>query len=302
MRRQVTTDGAIAVLASAQAGVVSRSQLLLLGLSPRAISWRVRVGRLHSIHRGVYSVGHRVLGVEGRWMAAVLVCGADAVLSHASAAAAWDLRPAAAAIDVTVPLRCRVRRPGIRSHRSGTLTADLVTAHRGIPVTTPARTLLDLAAIGVRGRPLERLLDRAELLRLVDFADVRAALDRHPGRPGAAALGALLSRYAAGSTVTRSELEERFLGLCDRYALPRPDVNRRIDGGIEVDFLWPGARLVVEVDGYAFHRSPTAFEEDRARDVALVLAGYRVLRFTWTQVTRRPAEVARALRRAKVVS
>jgi hypothetical protein len=131
---------------------------------------------------------------------------------------------------------------------------------------------------------------------------VRAALDRHPGRPGAAALGALLSRYAAGSTLTRSELEERFLGLCDRYALPRPDVNRRIDGGIEVDFLWPGARLVVEVDGYAFHRSPTAFEEDRARDVALVLAGYRVLRFTWTQVTRRPAEVARALRRAKVVS
>jgi hypothetical protein len=302
MRPQVTTDWAIAALASVQGGVISRSQLLVLGLSPTAIARRVQAGRLHPIHRGVYAVGHRVVSAEGRWTAAVLACGSEAVLSHASAAAAWEIRPTAGAIDVTVPLASRVRRPGIRTHRSGTLSPELVTTQRGIPITTPVRTVLDLAAIGVRGRRLEQVLDRAELLRLVDFADVAATVAAHPRRPGSSALDAVLSRYTAGSALTRSELEERFLALCDEFTVPRPNVNSRIEGGIEVDFVWPAARLVVEVDGYAFHRSPTAFEEDRARDVRLVLAGYRVLRFTWTQVTRHPAAVARALRRARVVS
>lgn len=301
MRREVETDWAIAALAGAQGGVISREQLLILGLSGAAIDHRVRAGRLHPVHRGVYAVGHRVVSAEGRWMAAVLACGGGAALSHESAAAAWEIRRAdAGSVHVTAAGHTgRRRRAGIHLHRTRSLPPVELTTHRGIAITTPARTLLDLAADGLRGRPLEQALDRAELLRL-DFADLRAALEAHPTRSGSPALRALLSRYTAGSTVTRSELEERFLALCDRYAVPRPNVNTCLEGGIEVDFVWPAARLVVEVDGYAFHRSPAAFEQDRARDVALVLTGYRVLRFTWTQVTRRPREVARALQRASV--
>jgi very-short-patch-repair endonuclease len=292
------TDLPIAALASAQHGVVARSQLLALGLSTDRINHRLMTGRLQSLHRGVYAVGHRVLTVEGQWMAAVLAGGNDAVLSHASAAAVWDLRPVGAgAIHVTVPGDPgRKRRAGIRMHRSATLRADDTTTRREIPITTPARTLIDLATM-LKGRPLEQALDRAEQLRLVDFADLAARIEARPGRPGSPALQAMLARYTAGSTFTRSELEERFLALCDRHRLPRPNVNTRIEGK-ECDFVWRDARLIVEVDGYAFHRSPSAFEDDRERDVVLSLAGWRVLRFTWSQVTRRPAWVARALRLA----
>ena len=292
------TDLAIAALASAQHGVVARSQLLTLGLSADRINHRLMTGRLQALHRGVYAVGHRVLTVEGRWMAAVLAGGDDAVLSHGSAAAAWDLRPVGTgAIHLTVPGDAgRRRRAGIRVHRCGTLEASDTTTHHEIPITAPARTLIDLAAT-LKGRPLEQALDRAEQLRLVDFADLAARVEARPGRPGSPALQAMLSRYSAGSTFTRSELEERFLALCDDHGLPRPETNTRIEG-IECDFAWWDARLVVEVDGYAYHRSPSAFEDDRERDVTLSLAGWQVLRFTWAQLTRRPAWVARAVRLA----
>jgi hypothetical protein len=286
------TDLPIAALASAQHGVVARSQLLTLGLGADRINHRVMTGRLLSVHRGVYAVGHRVLTIEGRWMAAVLATGTDAVLSHATAAAAWELRPAGAgAIHVTVPGDPgRKRRAGIRVHRSATLAPSDTTTHRGIPITTPARTLIDLAAT-LKGRPLEQALDRADQLCLIDFAD----LSPRPGRPGSPALQAVLSSYRP--TVTRSEMEERFLALCDDHGVPRPEANTRIEG-IEVDFVWRDARLIVEVDGYRYHRSPSAFEDDRERDVVLSLAGWRVLRFTWNQVTGRPAWVARAVRLA----
>jgi hypothetical protein len=219
-------------------------------------------------------------------MAAVLACGDGAVLSHDSAAAAWDVRPiGAGAIHVTVPgVAGRARRPGIRLHRSPTLAPDDTTTHRGIPITTPARTLIDLSRT-VKGRPLEHALDRAELLRLVDFADLRSR--RIP-----ASLQEQLDRV--GTTLTRSELEERFLGLCEDHGLPRPATNCVIEG-IEVDFAWRDRWLVVEVDGYAYHRSPSAFERDRERDVVLTLAGWRVLRFTWDQITTRAAWVAAAV-------
>jgi very-short-patch-repair endonuclease len=229
-------------------------------------------------------------------MAAVLAGGEDAVLSHASAAAAWDLRPVGAGrIHVTVPgWTGRAIRAGIRVHRSVALELHETTNHRGIPITTPIRTLMDLAAI-LKGRPLEQALDRAEQLRLVDFAELSHNLEARPTRPGSPSLQAMLSRYTAGVTFTRSELEERLLALCDDHGLPRPHVNIRIEG-MEVDFAWRDARLVVEVDGYAYHRSPRAFEDDRARDVALAVAGWTVLRFTWAQVTGRPGWVAEAIR------
>ena len=228
-------------------------------------------------------------------MAAVMAGGRDAVLSHASAAAAWELRPASgAAIHVTVPRSTgRERRAGIRVHRSTRLEPAETTTVRAIPVTGAVRTIIDLAA-KLEGRPLEHVLDLADQRRLVDFAELRRRLADHSGRPGSPSLQAVLSLYTAGSTVTRSEMEERFLGLCDSYGVRRPEVNTRIEGE-EVDFAWRDARLIVEVDGYAYHRSPSAFETDRERDVVLAVAGWQVLRFTWTQLTTRPAWVARAV-------
>jgi very-short-patch-repair endonuclease/predicted transcriptional regulator of viral defense system len=287
MRGENATDRQIAELAGAQHGVLSRRQLLALGLSDDAIDRRIAAGRLHRLHRGVFAVGHRVLRIEGRWMAAVLAGGANAVLSHASAAAAWELRPiGSGAIHVTIPSGTgRMRRARIRVHRSRTLTRHDTTVHRGIPITTPLRTIIDIAPT-LAQRPLEQVLNRAEQLRLIDFADLQQA--RSPSSQ------AVLSRYTAGTTPTRSELEERFLQLCEDHDLPRPETNTRING-IEVDFVWRDAKLIVEVDGYAHHRSPTAFERDRERDVVLTVAGWRVMRFTHAQVTRRPGWVAAAI-------
>ena len=299
MRGLRDIDHLVAALAGGQGGVVSRQQLFDLGLSADTVDRRVKAGRLHRLHRGVYAVGHRVVGAEGRWHAAVLAAGSGAVLSHASAAAAWDLRRhGARSIDVTVRPSGRRSRPGLTFHRCFALARDETTTRSGIPITTPARTVLDLSGAGLQGRPLEAVLDRAERIRLLDFAELQRLLRRYPGRPGTPSLQATLSHYTAGEIVTRSELEERFLALCDRFGLPRPNVNTVIEGE-EVDFLWPDCALIVEVDGYAWHRSPSAFTSDRERDVQLVLAGYRVLRFTWAQVTGRPNYVARAVRRAR---
>jgi very-short-patch-repair endonuclease len=225
-----------------------------------------------------------VLTIEGWWMAATLATGG--VLSHATAAAAWDLRPRGSAVHVTVPGDAgRKRRKGIRIHRSPALEPHDTTTHRGIPITTPLRTILDLART-LNGRPLEQALDRADQLRLIDFAALRR-------RPIPTSLQAVLSLYTA-TTPTRSELEERFLRLCDDRGLPRPQTNAVIEG-IEVDFAWRDAKLIVEVDGYRYHRSPSSFESDRERDVVLGLAGWEVLRFTWAQIARRGDWVANAV-------
>jgi hypothetical protein len=302
MRREVVMDRAVAAIADRQGGVVSRAQLLALGLGVAAIDHRVRTGRLHVVHRGVYSVGHRVLGAVGRRWAAVLACGPGAVLSHTSAADAWEIRASASGtMHVTVGPGGRAPGRGIRAHRRRALPADEATQLDGLPITTPARTLLDLAAGGLRGRRLEAALDRAERLRILDFAELRALLERYPGRPGSPALKAQLSRYVAGSMKTRSVLEELSIELCDTYGLPRPVSNAVIEGR-ERDFHWPHARLVVEADSYTWHRSPSALNDDRERDAVLVVAGFRVLRFTWEQVTRRRTYVAGAILRALTTS
>ena len=293
MRRQSSIDREIAALADRQWGLVTRRQLLAAGLGPGAVDRRVGAARLLPIHRGVYALGHRQVRPEAHRLAAVLACGAGAVLSCAAAGAHWELRRSAATL-VDVTAATQRRRPGIRVHRQR-LCPDEITVHRGIPVTSPARTLLDLAATLPR-RSVERALDQAEVLRLFDLAALRRLAERHAGRPGAPLLAALLREHAAGSTLTRSELEEAFLGLCDRAALPRPTVNGRLHG-YEADFAW--ADLVVEVDGFAFHRTRRAFERDRARDAVLAAAGVRTLRFTAEQVERRPGEVLAALRGAR---
>jgi very-short-patch-repair endonuclease len=299
MRDQNATDAAIAMLAVRQGGVVEHGQLRVLGLSSSGIGRRVDCGRLHRLHRGVYAVGHPQVGKVGRRWAAVLACGADAVLSHSSAAAAWDLAGEGGVTHVTVGLGGRKAPAGIRLHRTRVGSPEEVTSVDGLPVTTPARTLLDLAGSGLRDQRLERIVDRAELLRLVDFAELRATAST--GRRGSPSLNAVLSRYAVGPVDTRSRLEEIVYELCDEQRLPRPNVNTVIEGDVR-DFAWPQWRLVVEADSYRWHRSPSALDQDRARDVPLVLAGWRVLRFTWDQVTRRRAWVIRTLRRALVAS
>jgi predicted transcriptional regulator of viral defense system len=279
------TDRVIATLANAQHGVVARAQLLERGLTTRQIERRVGARRLFRLYYGVYAVGHRRLTVEGSWMAAVLACGPGAVLSHITAAIAWDLRRLASGlIHVTVPTTAgRERRAGIRLHRSATLTTQDVTEIRGVPVTSVARTIIDLSRT-LKGRALEQIVDRADQCGLVDFQALRSA--------NSASLQAVLGGYAPAPT--RSELEERFLQLCDDHGIPRPEANAVIDG-IEVDFVWRDRRLIVEVDGYAYHRSPSAFEADRERDVVLGMKGWRVVRFSWRQITERAAWVAAAV-------
>jgi hypothetical protein len=293
MRGKVGADHVIAALAGAQAGRVSRDQLLRQGIGAKAIDYRLRRGRLHVEHRGVFAVGHAVSSVEGRWWAALLACGENAVLSHMTAALAWELTTGAGGlVEVTTP-HSRQKLPGIRRHSSRVLPDHERTELRGMPITTPARTVLDLAS-RLSHRRLEQVLDRGEQLRLLDLRDLHRTLGEHGGRCGVPQLRRALERYAPA--VVRSELEERFLELCDEHALPRPIVNAIVEG-FEVDAYWPSARLVVELDGYAYHRSPEAFERDRERDVALTLAGLRVVRLTWRAVTTDAARSAASIRR-----
>lgn len=267
------TDRLIAGIAGNQHGVLSSAQLRAAGLGDNAISKRAKAGRLHRLHRGVYAVGHTRLTFEGKCLAAALACGEDAVVSHRSAAALWGLlSPARGSIDVTVPGDGgREKRSGIGIHRSTALSAGHTTRRRGIPLTTPKRTLRDL----------HRTIPKPAYRRVV-----RRALDLH-----------LIAAedLQREEELTRSELERLFLGLCRRHRLPPPEVNGRVDR-FEVDFLWREQRLIAETDGYRHHGHRAAFEADRARDLRLQSLGFRVLRFTYRQVTDAPGNVATSLR------
>jgi hypothetical protein len=288
-------DAELARLAGRQHGVVATRQLSALGLARGGVAARARAGRLHRVHRGVYAVGHTVLTVNGRRMAAVLAAGPGAVLSHASAAALWDIRPTSATrIDVSVrSAGGRAKRPGLRIHRTPTLQTDEITAHQGIRVTSPARTLLDLASSLPR-RALERALDEAEIRDLYDRRALEAVALAHAGEHGARALAEALAQDG-DPVLTDSELEEIMLGLCDEQQLERPTPRAWV-AGLRVDFLFAASRLVVETDGYRYHRTRRAFERDRERDAILARAGYRTLRFTHRQLTREPALVAETIR------
>jgi very-short-patch-repair endonuclease len=223
-----------------------------------------------------------------------LTCGRGAVLSHAAAGALWELRASEATIvDVTVPgSGGRRHRKGLRVHRARSLDGR-TTIKDGIPVTTPARTILDLAA-KLDGRAIERLLDQAENARLTDVASLEALARAHTGHKGAAKLRARLRAHEPGTTLTKSELEERFLALCRQAGLPQPRVNDDVEG-FEVDFVFKDHRVLVETDSWRHHKSRESFESDRRRDATHAAAGYRSLRFTHRQMTDDPAAVTRAL-------
>lgn len=276
MRNQLATaDAVIARIAARQHGVVALAQLVDAGLTKSSISRRVRAGRLHRVFRGVYAVGHAGLSNEGWWMAAVLACGEGAALSHRSAAELWGmLDPFTRPVHVTVPgPGGRKQRAGIRIHRSTSLTDAVATRRGGIAVTAPARTIADLRATA-SAKVVRHAIREAEFRGL--------PID------------------AIGSDGTNSELERLFLRLCRRHGLQKPEPGVRI-GPFTVDFLWRDRGLIVETDGYRGHRGRQAFEEDRARDNALMAMGYDVLRFTYRRVRYEPAAVA-ALVRARLSS
>jgi very-short-patch-repair endonuclease len=282
-------DERIAGLADRDHGIVDVEGLRSLGASRTQIGRRLDAMRFVRLHRGVYAVGHRRLTKEGWWLAAVRAIGPGAVLSHVHAAAMFDLRPAPGGrINVTVVSSGRRPRKGIRVHSVRELPAGHVTVRNGIPVTTVARTLADLAGT-VEQPQLARAVEAADALQLLDVPSVHAV---SAGRPGANRLRRLLEEDPPH---TRSDFEAAFNELCDRYGLPRPAMNTQFHG-YEVDCVWLDHNLVVELDSYRFHRSRAAFERDRERDAELHALGVATLRFTYRQVTTRHRWVATKLR------
>jgi hypothetical protein len=285
-------------MAAGQMGLVALWQLEGLGMDRSTVAKRVAAGRLHRVHQGVYAVGHTALPRRAPFMAAALACGPDAVISHRSAAALWGLRPdGRSRIDVTAPGR-RGRIPaGIDAHRHSSLRAVDRAEVDGIPCTSVARTLLDLAAV-VPARELRNAITQAEVSRSFDLAAVREVIGRSPRRRGVERLRRAVAEHDPHDELAREELERRFLALCRRAGLPAPEVNAPllVDGApIEADFLWREAGLVVEADGHRYHGIASAFEGDRRRDQRLTVGGWRVIRCTWRQVVDEPVALARTI-------
>lgn len=259
----------------------------------------VRRGRLRVVHRGVYEVGP-IIAPRGREMAAILACGKNAAISHRSAAEAWQLLQSSGArteVDVIIPRWSRAVRRGIIVHRTMGLQSDEVTERDGLTVTTIARTLLDLASV-VTTRELERALAQADRKNATAIRSLHALLIRHPRHYGCHRLRALLEAGPAPS-FTRSVAEERLLALIRVAKIRLPETNARI-AGYEVDFFWKTERLIVEVDGLAFHGSNRSFEWDRRRDAVLVAGGFRVVRVTWHQIEGEPQALLVRLAQALV--
>jgi very-short-patch-repair endonuclease len=279
---EMRPESRILGLAGRQHGVVTSAQLVAAGWSRTVIRQRVRAGWLRRLHHGVYLAGP--LAAEHTLpMAAVLATGG--VISHYHAAVLWDWRPPREGpIHVMLPTGGH-NRPGITVHRANLHPQDITRRH-GVPVTSAARTILDLAA----SAPFEaeRALNEARIARLVSDPSLNEQFSRYPHHRGTAALKEAIR---PGPAFTRSEAERRALDLIRRAGLPAPEVNQRVEG-FEVDLLWRAERLVVEIDGYAFHSMRSSFERDRRRDQALVAAGWRVVRVTWRQLTERPEAVA----------
>jgi Protein of unknown function (DUF559) len=294
LTRVRSPDLAIAALADRQHGVVARRQLSAVGLGSGAIQHRLSTGRLHRVFPGAFAVGRTGLTGHGIWMAAVLSCRDEALLSHRSAAALWGFAAhAGSSIDVTVSGARRRGPPGIRVH-GGILDAEDRASFNGIPVTSVPRTLLELAAV-VDSNRLERAVEEAERIELFDLGALERLCERSARRRGSKRLRAVLEGIRPVPE-TRSELERRFIAVCRRADLPAPSINSWVEG-YEVDALWEEGRLVVELDGYAFHRTRGSFERDRARDAALLLTRDRVLRVTARRLADDPDSVVEMVRR-----
>ncbi|MGH2761071.1 MAG: DUF559 domain-containing protein [Thermoleophilaceae bacterium] len=288
----------MARLAAGQWGVLSTRELHRCGLSDQATGVRVRNGRLHPMHRGVYAVGHASPPLEGRFLAAVKACGPGAVLSHFAAAALlglvrWDGRYP----EVTVlGSATRVHR-GLRVHRTTVLEPFDVACFQGIPITSVARTLIDLASI-LPYRRLRRAVRQAQSLKLIELRHLVEALARLGPRRGVRKLARIL---VTGPAPTRSELEDAVLDLLLGGGIAHPDVNvPLLVSGVEVvpDFRWPEQHLVVEADGAAWHDHRLAREDDAERQALLEANGEHVVRVTWKQAISHPRQTVARVRAA----
>lgn len=287
-------EAELARIAKAQHHQITLAQLRAAGLSDGAVRHRVRTGRLHRTYSGVFSLGRLPTCPNEHRMAAVLACGFGAALSYAAAGAHIGMRQSAATvIDVTSPTGAGRGLAGIRAHRSRTLAPQDVVLVEGVPTTSCARTLLDLAEV-LHPEALAKAIDQAEILRLLDLTELESVLARNPGRRGLLPLRALLSTLDPQTKLTKSDFERRLLRLLKKARLPTPEVNAtlQLEGRrVEPDFLWRRERFVLETDGWETHRTRQAFERDRAKDALLLRAGYRVVRITWRQLCDEPALV-----------
>ncbi len=275
---------------------MSRAQLLAAGISGHTIDHRATNGHLHRAHRGVYFVGHTALAPHAAERAALLACGEGALISHWSAAYLWGLMEnPPSEIHVATPGRhCRSRN-GIRLHRVKALDPRDVRVKDGIPLTAPARALIDLAA-ETGYDVLERMLAGARVKKLVSDRELKRALERAGHRAGTGRMRGFL-KAEQGPALTRSKAERLMRRLIRAAGLPGPQTNVRVEGW-EVDFFWPDQRLIVEVDGFLFHGHRAAFERDRRKQLALAAAGYRVIRITWMQLLHEALLVAAKLAQA----
>jgi len=283
----------VAAVASRQHGVVARRQLLEIGVPAATIQGWASRGHLHQLHRGVYAVGHARLSREGRWLAAVLACGPEAFLSHGPAAQLHAIVPQRERFALHVSLAGRADRSprGIVGHRPRCLPPLDTTTRLGIPVTTPTRTVWDLATI-LTPLQVRRAFEQAEKLWALDRGRLRTLLDASPSRKGVGIVRDLLDEQILPLEATRSRLEEIVLELCRDHGLPLPAVNAPLLG-YEVDFLWPAVRFVVEADG-GEHLGRRRRDRDNHRDAVLARAGYLVRRYTWSALADRYA-VAREI-------
>jgi Protein of unknown function (DUF559) len=268
--------------------VLTRTQLLDLEFSREAIKHRVRTGRLHPIRRGIYAVGRRQLTAEGRWMSAVLTCGPDAVLSHRSAAALWSFGyEEEGRIDVSVRRASEARVRGLRCHRRPSLAASESTLRVGIPVTHPIRTFLDIA-LELPPNKLERAVNEADKRDVIDPDALRRALDDHQGEAGIRPLRRVLDKHTF--RLSDDELELLFRPIATAAGLPTP-LTKQMLNDFEVDFYWPDLGLVVETDGWRYHRTPAAQTRDALRFQEHTAAGLTPLRFSHWQVKHEPRHV-----------
>jgi hypothetical protein len=285
-----TVEHVLAAIARAQHGVVTRAQLLAAGLSAKEIAHRVRKGALIAVHRGVYRVGHRAPSVEARYLAAVLACGKGAVLSGLSAAHLLRLtRKEPPRPEVTSPHERVV--PGVITKRSRSLDRLDAFAHAGIPTTTPARTLTDVASL-LSLDDLARACHEAGIHHRTTPRQVELVLARRPTTPGAAKLRGIMS---GDTRVTLSALEARFLERLRRANLPLP-VTNKVAGSKRVDCRWPERHLTVELDSFRFHNSRHTWDQDRRREREAYARGDHFRRYTWTDVFDEPGAMLAELR------
>jgi very-short-patch-repair endonuclease len=272
-----------------QHGVVARAQLIELGLGSRSIEHRIAKGRLYPLWRGVYAVGRPEVSQEGRWMAAVLVCGPTAVLSHRSAAALWGIARVRSGMAIEVTAGTWRRRPGIRVHRRRDLGSDNRHEVSGIPVTDLVSTLVDLASCTPDWQ-VERAISEADRLDLADPEALRANVSLLGPRPGMSRLRRTLGLDA----LTDTGLERKFLAIVAATGLPRPETQAHVNG-YRVDFYWLQLRLVVETDGWRYHRTSGEQSTDRRRDQTHMTTGLTTIRFGEDQIRYEPEYVRRTL-------